>query len=186
MVRKWFVFITEFSFFLFGRYRWWGALLVTATRPFLYCSKFLEDHLTVATAVLYSTMMKRQVKNSQQVEALCRALKIIKQSHRSFHVAAIFKGSKLISYAANTVTKTHPVAKKFGYKYYEEGLHAELAVVIRSGLENLADYEIYICRIDNNRNLACSAPCIYCRKMLEMLNVKKCFYSTNHNDWKSL
>lgn len=131
-------------------------------------------------------MTKRQVKNSRQVEVLCRTLKEIKQNHRSFHVAAIFKGFKLISYAANSATKTHPVAKKFGYKYYEEGLHAELAAVIRSGLENLSDYEIYICRIDNNGNLAYSAPCIYCRKMLQMLNVKKCFYSTDCYEWKSL
>lgn len=54
------------------------------------------------------------------------------------------------------------------------GLHAEFAAILNAkGLEgNYKNCTLYIARIDNNGNVANSAPCQYCAKVIEKIGIK--------------
>lgn len=128
-------------------------------------------------------MTKRQAKISRKVELMARRLKASHQSHRSFHFACIVEKGVIVASGYNSVSKTHPAAKKYGYKFYQDGLHAELAAVIKYGSIDLSNVELFVCRIDNNDVLAYSEPCKYCKKMLGMLKCKNYFYSID-SGWR--
>lgn len=130
-------------------------------------------------------MFKSEVRQANRVIEMARAMKGEKQNHRAFHVAAIFSGKRLISIGWNVIS-THTQAKRFGYKYFEDGTHAETSAVIKSGIENLRDYKMFVCRIDNNNQVAYSKPCDFCCKMLQQVKIGTVFYTNETRLWSKL
>lgn len=102
--------------------------------------------------------------------------KSLKQERRQFHVAAIYHKNKQISLACNSI-RTHPRVKRH-YPDFVEGIHAEFAAILMAeNLVNLSDCKLFVLRIDNNGQLANSAPCLYCSKIIEQIRFKKLIHS---------
>lgn len=122
-------------------------------------------------------MTKKFLRQASKLEEITLALKPIHQTHRSFHCAAIYHKSRLLSLGWNNTVKTHPKSKQFGY--WDGFIHAELAAIIKLGELDLDGYHMIIARIDNNLQLAESRPCKFCANMLKQVNLEKVFYSTS-------
>lgn len=100
---------------------------------------------------------------------------------RSFHVAAIYRKSKLVSIGFNKDV-THPKIKK--YKYHRLAkVHAELNCVLRGGREDYEGYDIAVLRINRNNKLDYSAPCSGCSHLLCSLGINKVFYTDQEGQW---
>lgn len=126
--------------------------------------------------------------NSKKLDRLVeisKALKTERQNGRSFHVSFIYHGSKMLSLGVNSYTDGYPI-KKIG-RYlphkqvgnYEAGLHSEVAAAKNLNFD-CYDMTIINIRIDNNGNLAYSAPCINCwNKIILGCGIKKVIFSTS-------
>lgn len=99
------------------------------------------------------------------------------QTRRQYHIAAIYKKGIPLSLACNQ-RKTHPKVKE-NYPFDGMGIHAELAAILGArGLgADYSDCSIYVIRLDNNNQLAHSAPCPHCAKLIKQLNFKKVIHS---------
>src|SRR5437899_27545 len=105
-----------------------------------------------------------------KIVEIAYALKSKTQHFRSFHVAGIFRKTRLISLACN-VKKSHPFALRNGYPFAELATHAECNAIIKAGLDDYSGLDMYILRINNNNELALSAPCIHCGNLLNKIDL---------------
>lgn len=100
---------------------------------------------------------------------------------RSFHVAAIYKKSKLVSIGFNKDV-THPRTKDF--RYYELAkVHAELNCVIRGGREDYEGYSMAVLRINRHDKMDYSCPCNGCRDLLRQLGFSKVYHTMRDGSW---
>lgn len=123
---------------------------------------------------------------------LARALQPEKSTGRSFHLATIFDGPRLLSIGYNNYKHEH-LRHKFGeYKptrsstaKYIAGRHAEMESVRRLKIpcNNLT---MCVVRIDRNGQIAMSQPCRNCRDRLDALNLKKIYYSVGENEFGTI
>lgn len=96
------------------------------------------------------------------------------------HFTFIVRKNKVLSMGWNKGFKTHPSAKKLGYKF--SGIHSEL-----DAFQNLTyQYKqlIHKCnivniRINNFGQIRLSKPCRHCEPWLKALNARNIYYSTN-------
>lgn len=117
-------------------------------------------------------------------------IKATSQTGRNFHASIALKGGNIIEYGINRYNKTVP--RKYGlYKstrtnnkneYYQAGLHSEIDLLQK--LE-IGDYDIHKLtllniRIDNNNQVAMSAPCPNCLRILRKNKFKKIFYTIDN------
>lgn len=118
------------------------------------------------------------------IEEIARAMKPRCQTHRSFHVAAIYYKNDLLSLAFNQSEKTHPKAKKIGY--FDSRIHAEFGAVLKAGDENFKKCKMFVLRIDNNNKLNNSAPCKFCEKMIDIVGMGQVYYTNSLGEWECL
>ncbi len=97
------------------------------------------------------------------------------------HIAFLVKKNKIIRIGWNR-KRTHPEISKHPYHDGYVGTHAELDVILKSGLDNLEDHSIIVLRIDRNGKLNNSKPCLGCRSVLNQFNVKNIFYSNSEGN----
>jgi len=97
------------------------------------------------------------------------------------HIAFLVKKNKIIKIGWNR-KRTHPEISKHPYHDGYVGTHAELDVILKSGLDNLEDHSIIVLRIDRNGKLNNSKPCVGCRSVLNQFNVKNIFYSNSEGN----
>jgi len=97
------------------------------------------------------------------------------------HIAFLVKRNKIIRIGWNR-KRTHPEISKHPYHDGYVGTHAELDVILKSGLDNLEDHSIIVLRIDRNGKLNNSKPCLGCRSVLNQFNVKNIFYSNSEGN----
>lgn len=97
------------------------------------------------------------------------------------HIAFLVKKNKIIKIGWNR-KRTHPEISKHPYHDGYVGTHAELDVILKSGLDDLEDHSMIVLRIDRNGKLNNSKPCSGCRSVLNQFNVKNIFYSTSEGD----
>jgi deoxycytidylate deaminase len=100
---------------------------------------------------------------------------------RSFHVAGIYKKSKLISLGFNKDT-THPKTKQFKYHHLAK-VHAELSAVIKGGREDYQGHSIAIIRINRNNQVDFSCPCNGCSDLIKRLGFDKVYHTLENGDW---
>ena len=92
------------------------------------------------------------------------------------HVAFLVKKNKIVKIGWNR-KRTHPEISKHPYHDGYVGTHAELDVILKSGLEDLNDHSMIVLRVDRKGRLANSKPCPGCLSLLKSYNVEKVFYS---------
>lgn len=120
--------------------------------------------------------------NFKRLEEISLALKVEKQTGRSFHTTFVYHGSKLLCITTNDYTRNHPYYKLGKYKstrgegFYEAALHSEIKAIIRLGLEDCSHLTFVNLRIDNNNEIAISKPCINCFNILKGVGFKKLYY----------
>jgi tRNA(Arg) A34 adenosine deaminase TadA len=92
------------------------------------------------------------------------------------HVAFLVKKNKIVKIGWNR-KRTHPEISKHPYHDGYVGTHAELDVILKSGLEDLNDHSMIVLRVDRKGRLANSKPCPGCLSLLKSYNVEEVFYS---------
>ncbi len=103
-----------------------------------------------------------------------------RQDSKFFHVAVIFQRNKILSIGQNSF-KTHPVAKKYGHR--NNVLHAEVAVIVRHGLDDCSGLNLAVLRINRKNELAISKPCECCQSVIDSIGFKKVFYTDKFGNW---
>lgn len=92
------------------------------------------------------------------------------------HGAVLIRKNKILGIGFNQY-KTH---SKSTHDF--KMIHAEFAVLLNAGLEDLTGCELYVVRKRKNGELANSRPCKSCSEMLRLLNIDKVYYSTDTKD----
>lgn len=93
-----------------------------------------------------------------------------------FRLGAVLVHKKQILTAKYNSMKTHPL---MGFFYDYPHLHAEAACIFNLGLDNCADADLYVMRIDRKNRPALARPCINCQKLIKHVGIKRIFYSTD-------
>ena len=97
------------------------------------------------------------------------------------HIAFLIKKNKIVKIGWNR-KRTHPEISKHPYHDGYVGTHAELDVILKSGLDDLEDYSMIVLRVDRKGKLANSKPCPGCSSVLNQFNVKNIFYSNTEGN----
>jgi tRNA(Arg) A34 adenosine deaminase TadA len=92
------------------------------------------------------------------------------------HIAFLVKKNKIVKIGWNR-KRTHPKISKHPYHDGYVGTHAELDVILKSGLDSLDDHSMIVLRVDRKGRLANSKPCPGCLSLLKSYNVDEVFYS---------
>jgi tRNA(Arg) A34 adenosine deaminase TadA len=101
------------------------------------------------------------------------------------HIAFLVKKNKIIKIGWNR-KRTHPEISKHPYHDGYVGTHAELDVILKSGLEDLNDHSMIVLRVDRKGRLANSKPCPGCLSLLKSYNVDEVFYSDTEGNIEKL
>jgi deoxycytidylate deaminase len=117
--------------------------------------------------------------NAKLSERLIKLAKAICPSNyelRSSHVAFLLRRSKIVKIGWNK-KKSSPKNLDFPYHDGTVGIHAEMDVVVKQGMEDLSSYKMVVIRVDRNGNVSNSCPCVGCRGVIEQFNVGEVWYS---------
>ena len=113
---------------------------------------------------------------------IAMALCPLNLEHRCSHIAFLIRCGKIIHIGTNSC-KSHPETLKYAYKDHQKvGIHAELSVCMKSGKENLKDYEMVVLRVDRKGNLANSKPCCGCQSVIKQFNIGEVWYSDSKGE----
>jgi hypothetical protein len=133
-------------------------------------------------------------KMEERLVEISKALKMQKNSGKSFHVSFALMHNRIICIGWNDYNKGHSV-KKFGkYKNYKEfpseyrpSRHSETHLIIKLGEECLKNYEIVNVRIGSDGNPAMAAPCKNClESVLLPYGAKNIFYTNTGGEFIKL
>ena len=98
------------------------------------------------------------------------------QNVNNSHIAFLVKKNKIVKIGWNR-KRTHPEITKHPYHEGYVGTHAELDVILKSGLDNLHNHSMIVLRVDRKRKLANSKPCSGCLSLLKSYHINEVFYS---------
>ena len=119
---------------------------------------------------------------------ICRTVDIamalcpLNLEHRCSHIAFLIRSGKIVHIGTNSC-KSHPETLKYDYKDHQKvGIHAELSVCMKSGKENLKDYEMVVLRVDRKGNMANSKPCCGCQSVIKQFNIGEVWYSDSKGE----
>ena len=101
------------------------------------------------------------------------------------HIAFLIKKNKIVKIGW-TRKRTHPKIAKHPYHDGYVGTHAELDVILKSGLDNLDDHSMIVLRVDRKGRLANSKPCPGCLSLIKSYNVNEVFYSDTEGNIEKL
>jgi tRNA(Arg) A34 adenosine deaminase TadA len=101
------------------------------------------------------------------------------------HIAFLVKKNKIVKIGWNR-KRTHPEISKHPYHDGYVGTHAELDVILKSGLKDLNDHSMIVIRVDRKGRLANSKPCPGCLSLLKSYNVEEVFYSDTEGNIEKL
>lgn len=119
------------------------------------------------------------VKTINRTIDIAKAMCPLNLEHRCSHMAFLIRCGKIVHIGTNNC-KSHPETLKYDYKDHQKvGIHAELAVCMKSGKENLKDYKMIVLRVDRTGKLANSKPCCGCQSVIQQFDLGEVWYSDN-------
>jgi len=119
------------------------------------------------------------VKTINRTIDIAKAMCPLNLEHRCSHMAFLIRCGKIVHIGTNSC-KSHPETLKYDYKDHQKvGIHAELAVCMKSGKDNLKDYKMIVLRVDRTGKLANSKPCGGCQSVIQQFDVGEVWYSDN-------
>jgi hypothetical protein len=121
--------------------------------------------------------------------------KIIKESFnlidlsvykKSYHVTIITRKNRVVLAAENREDKTCPGANELGY--YGDKRHSEYNAVelFHKTRYRAGDCEIFNVRVNKNREIALSAPCKRCTKLLNNIGFRRIWFTNNDGFFEEL
>jgi hypothetical protein len=119
------------------------------------------------------------VKTINRTIDIAKAMCPLNLEHRCSHMAFLIRCGKIVHIGTNSC-KSHPETLKYDYKDHQKvGIHAELAVCMKSDKDNLKDYKMIVLRVDRTGKLANSKPCCGCQSVIQQFDVGEVWYSDN-------
>jgi len=119
------------------------------------------------------------VKTINRTIDIAKAMCPLNLEHRCSHMAFLIRCGKIVHIGTNSC-KSHPETLKYDYKDHQKvGIHAELAVCMKSSKDNLKDYKMIVLRVDRTGKLANSKPCCGCQSVIQQFDVGEVWYSDN-------
>lgn len=109
---------------------------------------------------------------------LARKVSLLSNHPKHKMGAILLNNGKVQSFGINQV-KTHP---KSNHPF--KMIHCEFHAILNSKLNNFNECSIYIYRETPGGKIAPSYPCYYCKQMLQLLGIKKIYY-TDYSGFKS-
>jgi deoxycytidylate deaminase len=102
------------------------------------------------------------------------------------HFSFLIRRNKIVSVGYNLSFHTHPIAKK--YKYRFSNIHSELAAIKNFPYSPslLYKYTMVNVRIMGNGCIGLSKPCDKCQQLLLDFDIRKVLYSIHGGDFKKL
>lgn len=89
------------------------------------------------------------------------------------------KNGYVLDKATNT-TKTHPLAKLFGYEYGCQ--HAEFRVIVKHGLDNCKGKNMAVFRTTPGGNVSMAKPCSSCQRVIKNAGIRTVYYTNWDGD----
>jgi len=91
----------------------------------------------------------------------------------NFRLGAVLVGKNSVISAGHNSYKTHPImASRTEWPF----LHAEQHAIIRNGLDNCDNLDLYVVRVLKNNEMAISYPCEVCRELISNIGIKNVYY----------
>jgi deoxycytidylate deaminase len=128
--------------------------------------------------------------NFSRLADVARILKATKQTGRSFHVAFILKGRKVIAVGFNNFNKSNHICRTYKPTRvhgadYRACLHAEIdAAAKMKHRDSIKGLIMVSLRIDNKDRIAYAEPCPNCAFHLGKWGYNNIFYSTDSGQFK--
>lgn len=97
----------------------------------------------------------------------------------AYHACAIVRGGNILGIGTNNKKQNQIV--RLHYAWFC-GSHAETAAILDAKKSNLRGADVYVMRVRTNGEIAHSAPCDWCIKLLSGVGVKRAFYSTESGE----
>ena len=101
------------------------------------------------------------------------------------HIAFLVKKNKIVKIGWNR-KRTHPEISKHPYHDGYVGTHAELDVILKSGLEDLNDHSMIVLRVDRKGRLANSKPCPGCLSLIKSYSLNNVYFSNTEGQIEKL
>lgn len=113
---------------------------------------------------------------------IAKAMCPLNTEHRCSHIAFLIKSGKIVHIGTNGC-KSHPKTLNYAYQNHQlVGIHAELAVCMKSGKTNLRHFKMVVLRINRNGKLDNSRPCCGCQSVIDQFNVGDVWYSNTNGE----
>lgn len=109
----------------------------------------------------------------------------INRQLRTSHISFLVKSGKIIHIGWNK-NRTHPINLNHPYHSGRVGLHAELDVCLKSGKDDLSDYEMIVIRVDRNGKVCNSKPCNGCQSVIKQFGIRETWFSNNDGQLNKL
>lgn len=102
------------------------------------------------------------------------------------HFSFLTQRNKVVSIGYNLSFHTHPLAKKYGYRF--SNIHSELDAIKKFPFSPslLPKYTMVNIRIMGSSRLGLSKPCRKCQRLLKDFGITNIWYSTHNGNFEKL
>lgn len=102
----------------------------------------------------------------------------------SKHFSFLLKRRNIVGFGYNKSFTTHPVAKRYGYRF--AAIHSELDCILsfNGPPRELAYYTLVNLRFLANGKLGLAKPCKICQQLLSNFGIKNIIYSNMYGDFE--
>jgi deoxycytidylate deaminase len=96
---------------------------------------------------------------------------------RNIHFSFLMMKNRIISVGWNEYHKTHPQAKRNGYRF--DSIHSELSAIYRCKDRNISFKDCFLVNVRLNRfgEIRISMPCILCQKWLRSIGIREVWFT---------
>ena len=99
---------------------------------------------------------------------------------KNFRLGAVLVDKNSVMSVGNNSYKTHPImATRTEWPY----LHAEQHAIIRRGLDNCDNLDLYVVRVLKNKDYAASYPCKVCRVLISNTGIRNVYYTDGDGEF---
>lgn len=116
---------------------------------------------------------------------ISKAQKLIyKPQCRYKHFTFITNGNYIASIGVNNKYKTHPIANKYGHRFFS--VHSEINAISKFpyNIQYLRKFSLINIRLNKKGELRLSKPCLSCAKLICELKITNVFFSNNYGTFE--
>lgn len=128
-------------------------------------------------------MNKRLLLQTKKLSLQMRALPV----NRAFlHFSFLIRKNNILSIGVNRADKTHPLAKKFNYKYATQ--HSELNAIcnFNGNIQDLKKCVLVNTRLGAGNNFLLSKPCLNCQLLVLYFGIEEVYYTDQAGEFSCL